>query len=193
MRMISMKRTEYIANRRAALMGMSTEDLAVTIGEYFDSHATMPGEKDLKEAAEKIVANIAENPSFEIPAETKESMIAKFADIVVREMKIEGLQVKNVTKENKDDFAVLKPTDLSLVEIESVPTEGKTPGKKVYAADARIKDGKVLVGDYEIGSLGKGFLKNNPGVDCAATVIATDWSNGKYSNMSYSVIADIAA
>ena len=43
--------------------------------------------------------------SFEIPAETKESMIAKFADIVVREMKIEGLQVKNVTKENKDDFA----------------------------------------------------------------------------------------
>lgn len=188
-----MKRTEYIANRRAALMGMSTEDLAVTIGEYFDSHATMPGEKDLKEAAEKIVANIAENPSFEIPAETKESMIAKFADIVVREMKIEGLQVKNVTKENKDDFAVLKPTDLSLVEIESVPTEGKTPGKKVYAADARIKDGKVLVGDYEIGSLGKGFLKNNPGVDCAATVIATDWSNGKYANMSYSVIADIAA
>lgn len=188
-----MKRTEYIANRRAALMGMSTEDLAVTIGEYFDSHATMPGEKDLKEAAEKIVANIAENPEFTIPAETKESMAAKFADIVVREMKLEDLQVKNVTKDNKEDFSVLKPTDLGLTEIESIPAEDKKPGRKVYSADARIKDGKVLVGDYEIGSLSKGFQKNNPGVDCAATIIATDWSNGKYANVSYSVIADIAA
>lgn len=193
MRMISMNRTEYINNRRTALMAMSTEDLAITIGEYFDNHATMPGEKDLKVAAEKIVANIAENPEFAIPAETKESMAAKFADIVVREMKLEDLQVKNVTKDNKEDFSVLKPTDLGLTEIESIPAEDKKPGRKVYSADARIKDGKVLVGDYEIGSLSKGFLKNNPGVDCAATVIATDWSNGKYANMSYSVIADIAA
>ncbi len=187
-----MNRTEYINNRRTALMAMSTEDLAITIGEYFDNHATMPGEKDLKVAAEKIVANIAENPEFTIPAETKESMAAKFADIVVREMKLEDLQVKNVTKDNKEDFSVLKPTDLGLTEIESIPAEDKKPGRKVYSADARIKDGKVLVGDYEIGSLSKGFLKNNPGVDCAATVIATDWSNGKYANMSYSVIADIA-
>lgn len=193
MRMISMNRTEYINNRRTALMAMNTEDLAITIGEYFDNHATMPGEKDLKVAAEKIVANIAENPEFTIPAETKESMAAKFADIVVREMKLEDLQVKNVTKDNKEDFSVLKPTDLGLTEIESIPAEDKKPGRKVYSADARIKDGKVLVGDYEIGSLSKGFQKNNPGVDCAATVIATDWSNGKYSNMSYSVIADIAA
>lgn len=193
MRMISMNRTEYINNRRTALMAMNTEDLAITIGEYFDNHATMPGEKDLKVAAEKIVANIAENPEFTIPAETKESMAAKFADIVVREMKLEDLQVKNVTKDNKEDFSVLKPTDLGLTEIESIPAEDKKPGRKVYSADARIKDGKVLVGDYEIGSLSKGFQKNNPGVNCAATVIATDWSNGKYANMSYSVIADIAA
>lgn len=188
-----MKRTDYIENRRKALAAMDTSTLALTIGEYFDTHATMPGEKDLKKAAEKIVANMAENPEFEIPAETKEQMIAKFAEIVVREMKVEGLLVQNVTKANKDDFAVLKPTDLCLVEKDSVPAMDKSPAKKIYEADARIQDGKVIVGEYEIGSLSKGFVKNNPGVNCAATVIATDYSNGKFANVSYAVVADIAA
>lgn len=188
-----MTRAEYVNARRESLKAMSTEDLAIAIGEYFDSHATMPGEKDLKDAAEKIVANIAENAEFDIDAETKESMIAKFADIVVREMKVEGLQVQNVSKDNKDDFAVLKPSDLGLVETASIPAEDKKPAKKVYEADARIENGKVIVGEYEIGSLSKGFVKNNPAVSCRATLVATDYSNGKYANMSYSVIADIAA
>lgn len=188
-----MTRAEYVNVRREALSALSTEDLAIAIGEYFDSHATMPGEKDLKDAAEKIVANIAENAEFDIDKEAKENMIAKFAEIVVREMKVEGLQVKNVNKANKDDFAVLKPTDLNLSEKESIPAEGKAPAKKVYEAEARIEDGKVIVGEYEIGRLGKGFSKNNPGVSCSATLIATDYSNGKFTNMSYSVVADIAA
>lgn len=188
-----MQRTEYIANRKEALSAMNTEDLAITIGEYFDSHATMPGEKDLKEAAEKIVANIAENADFEIDAQAKEAIIDRFAGIVVREMKIEKLQVQNLTKTNKDDFAVLKPTDLGLVETGSEPAVDKKPAKKFYKAEARIEDGKVLVGNYEIGSLSAGFKKNNPGVNCAATVIATDYSNGKFANMSYTVVADIAA
>lgn len=188
-----MTRAEYVEERRKQLSGMSTEDLAVAIGEYFDGHATMPGEKDLKDAAEKIVANIAENADFDIDKEAKEGMIAKFADIVVREMKVEGLQVKNVNKANKDDFAVLKPTDLGLVETASIPAEGKTPAKKVYEAEARIENGKVMVGQYEVGNLGKGFAKNNPNVSCGATLIATDYSGGKYANMSYVVVADIAA
>lgn len=188
-----MNKKEYIANRKETLAQKSTADLAITIGEYFDGHATMPGEKDLKEAAEKIVANVAEKPDFDIDAATKEAMIDRFAQIVVREMKVENLQVKNVTKDNKDDFSVLKPTDLGLAETESVPAEGKKPAQKIYSADARIKDGKVLVGEYEIGSLSAGFVKNNPGVDVPATVVATDYSNGKYTNMSYTVVADIAA
>lgn len=188
-----MTRAEYVSARREALAAMSTEDLAIAIGEYFDTHATMPGEKDIKDAAEKIVANIAENPEFDIEPAAKESMIAKFADIVVREMKVEGLQVQNVNKANKDDFAVLKPTDLGLTETASVPAEGKSPAKKVFEAEARIQDGKVIVGEYEIGSLSKGFVKNNPAVSCKATLVAVDYSNGKYANMSYSVIADIAA
>lgn len=188
-----MQKNEYIQNRKAALAKLSTEDLAVTIGEYFDKHTTMPGEKDLKVAAEKIVANIAENPGFEIPADTKESMIGRFAQIVVREMKVEGLQVKNITKDNADDFAVLKPTDLGLVETASIPAEDKKPAKKVYSVDARIEDGNVIVGDYKIGTLGEGFIKNNPGVSVAATVVATDYSNGQFKNMSYTVVADIAA
>lgn len=188
-----MQKTEYIANRKAALMELSTEDLAITIGEYFDSHATMPGEKDLKKAAEKIVANIAENPEFEIGEEAKEQMIDSFAKIVVREMKVEKIQVKNITKENKDDFSVLKPTDLGLTETGSEEASEKKPAKKFYAADARIEDGKVKVGEYEIGSLSDGFVKNNPGVSVPATVLATDYSNGKFSNMSYTVVADIAA
>lgn len=188
-----MQKTAYIEARKAALTAMNTEDLAIAIGEYFDSHTTMPGEKDLKEAAEKIVASIAENPDFEIGGEAKEQMIEKFAQIVVREMKVEKLQVKNVTKENKDDASVLKPTDLGLVETGAAAAEDKQPARKFYEAEARIKDGKVLIGDYEIGSLGAGFVKNNPGVECAATVLATDYSNGKYGNMSYTVVADIAA
>lgn len=188
-----MNRKEKIQNRLAQLMALSTENLVIKIGEYFDTHATMPGQKDLKEAAERIVANIAENPKFDIAPEAKEQMAARFADIVVREMKVEGIQVKNINKENKDDFAVLKPTDLGLVEKESIPAEGKSPAKKVYTVEGRIKDGKVIVGDYEIGSLSKGFVKNNPGVECDATVIATDYSNGKFTNMGYAVVADIAA
>lgn len=188
-----MQRTEYIANRKTALMAMSTENLAITIGEYFDSHATMPGEKDLKVAAEKIVANIAENPDFDIDAQTKEQMVEKFAQIVVRELKVEKLQVQNITKANKDDFSVLKPTDLGLVETGSEPAVDKKPAKKFYEAEAKIENGKVMVGDYEIGALSSGFVKNNPGVSVPATVIATDYSNGKLSNVSYTVVADIAA
>ena len=188
-----MQRKDYIANRKEALAKLSTENLAIAIGEYFDKHATMPGEKDLKQAAEKIVENIAENADFDIDNETKEQMIGKFAEITVREMKVENLQVANVTKQNKDDFAVLKATDLGLVETGSEPAVDKKPAKKFYEAEARIENGKVLVGEYEIGSLSKGFVKNNPGVSCAATILATDYSNGKFSNMSYTVIGDIAA
>ena len=188
-----MQKAEYVATRKTALMGLSTEDLAIKIGEYFDAHKTMPGEKDLKAAAEKIVANIAENPDFDLPASDKEAIIDRFAQIVVCEKKVEQLQVQNVNKDNKDDFSVLKPTDLSLVETASIPAEDKKPAKKIFEAAARIRDGKVFVGEYEIGSLGKGFSQNNPGVDVEATLIATDYSNGKYANMSYSVVADIAA
>lgn len=188
-----MQRAEYIAKRKTALAAMSTEDLAIAIGEYFDNHATLPGEKDLKEAAQKIVENIAQNAEFEISAEAKEAMIDRFAGIAVRELKVEKLQVKNVTKANKDDFAVLKATDLNLVETGSIPAEDKQPAKKLYETEARIQNGKVLVGEYEIGSLSDGFVKNNPGVDVPATVLATDYSNGKFSNVSYTVIADIAA
>lgn len=187
------KRSEYVAARKEAMANLSTEDLAIKIGEYFDTHATMPGEKDLKDAAEKIVANIAENADFEIPAETKAQMIDRFAQITVREMKLEKLQVQNVSKANKDDFSILKPTDLGLVETGSEPAVDKKPAKKFYQAEARIQDGKVLVGDYEIGSLGAGFIKNNPNVSVAATLMATDYSNGQFKNMSYTVIADIAA
>lgn len=188
-----MKRTDYVAARKEALANLSTEELAIAIGEYFDTHATMPGEADLKKAAEKIVANIAENADFDIDADAKADMIDSFAAIVVREMKVEKLQVQNVTKKNKEDFAILKATDIGLTETGSEPGDGKQPAKKFYEAEARIEDGKVFVGDYEIGSLSKGFVKNNPGVSVPATVIATDYSNGKMSNMSYTVVADIAA
>lgn len=188
-----MKRTEYIATRKENLSALSTEDLAIKIGEYFDTHATMPGQKDMKAAAEKIVANIAENPEFDIDADTKAAMIDQFAGIVVREMKVEKLQVQNVTKANKDDFAALKATDIGLIETGSEEANGKKPAKKFYEAEARIENGKVLVGEYEIGALSEGFVKNNPNVNVPATVIATDYSNGKMSNMSYTVVADIAA
>lgn len=188
-----MTRAEMIKARVAALSTLSTEDLALKIGEYFDTHATMPGQKDLKDAAEKLVANIAEDAAFDIDPNAKAQMVNAFAEIVVREMKVEKLQVVNVTKENKDDFSVLKPTDLPLGEATDVPAEDKIPAKKVYTVAARIEDGKVIVGENEIGSLAPGFLKNNPGVSCEATLIATDYSNGKFANMGYTVVADIAA
>lgn len=188
-----MQRTEYIATRKEALANLSTEDIAIKIGEYFDTHATMPGQKDLKKAAEQIIAGIAENPEFDIDADTKAGMIDRFADIVVREVKVEKLQVKNVTKANKDDYAVLKATDIGLTETGSEPAADKQPAKKYYEAEARIEDGRVIVGEYEIGSLGAGFVKNNPGVSVPATLRAVDYSNGKMSNVSYTVVADIAA
>lgn len=188
-----MQKKDYIEARRAELAKMTTEDLAVTIGEYFDTHATMPGQKNLKKAADDIVMNIAENPEFDIPAEDKENLINSFAQIVVREIKVEKLQVKNVNKENKDDASVLKATDIGLVETGSEEAVDKQPAKKFYEAEARIEDGKVIVGGYEIGSLGEGFAKNNPGVNVPATLLATDYSNGKFANVSYTVVADIAA
>lgn len=188
-----MTRADMINVRRAALMGLTTEQLAITIGEYFDTHATMPGQKDLKDAAEKLVASIAEDAAFDIDPNAKAQMIDAFAEIVVREMKVEKLQVANVTKENKDDFSVLKPTDLELGEGEEIPAQDKIPAKRVYTVGARIEDGRVIVGNNEIGSLAPGFIKNNPGVSCDATLIATDYSNGKFANMGYVVVADIAA
>ena len=190
---LHMRKNDYIATRKAALETLTVADLAATIVEYFSTHATMPGEKDLKSASMQIVANIAENPDFTIGDEVRESMIDAFANIVVREMKLEKLQVANITKANKEDFSILKPTDLDLVEVASIPAVEKAPAKKIYEIGARIVGGEVRIGEFVIGSLSKGFAVNNPGTDCEATLIATDYSNGKFANVSYHVIADIAA
>lgn len=186
-------KTMYKETRMNTLMNMSTEELAIAIGEYFDTHATMPGQKDLKLAAERIVANKAENQDFEIDEETKKQMASKFTDIVVREMKVTDLLVRNVNKETKEDASVMKPTDLNLTEAKSIPGEGKSPAKMIFTAPAKVVGGDVYVNGFGIGSLGNGFKKNNPDAEFAATLVATDYSNGKFANVSYTIVADIAA
>lgn len=185
---IENRKQELIEKRRNLLLEKSTEDLAIAVSDYFNAHACLPGQKALKDAAENTLRMLREDPEFELLPAAKAYLAESLAKTAVREVKVGSLKVQNVTKGNKDDYAVLKPTNLKLREAGS---EAGKPSRFFFEADAFIAGRRVLADGCEIGLLPEGFAKNNPNLNAPALLILTDYSLGKLANVSYQVIIDL--
>ena len=182
------RKQELIEKRRNLLLEKSTEDLAIAVSDYFNAHACLPGQKALKDAVENTLRRLREDPEFELIPAAKAYLAESLAKTAVREVKVGSLKVRNVTKVNKDDYAVLKPTNLNLREAGS---EAGKPPRFFFEADAFIAGRRVLANGYEVGLLPEGFAKNNPNLSAPALLILTDYSLGKLANVSYHVIIDL--
>ena len=185
---IENRKQELIEKRRNLLLEKSTEDLAIAVSDYFNAHACLPGQKALKDAAENTLRMLREDPEFELLPAAKAYLAESLAKTAVREVKVGSLKIQNVTKGNKDDYAVLKPTNLKLREAGS---EAGKPSRFFFEADASIAGRRVLANGYEVGLLPEGFAKNNPNLSAPALLILTDYSLGKLANVSYHVIIDL--
>lgn len=185
---IENRKQELIEKRRNLLLEKSTEDLAIAVSDYFNAHACLPGQKALKTAAENTLRALQEDPEFELNPSAKAYLAESLAKTAVREVKVGSLKVQNVTKVNKDNYAVLKPTNLNLREAGS---ESGKPPRFFFEADAFIAGRRVLANGYEVGLLPEGFAKNNPNLSAPALLILTDYSLGKLANVSYHVIIDL--
>ena len=185
---IENRKQELVEKRRNLLLEKSTEDLAIAVSDYFNAHACLPGQKALKTAAENTLRALREDPEFELIPAAKAYLAESLAKTAVREVKVGNLKVQNVTKANRDDYAVLKPTNLNLREAGS---ETGKPPRFFFEADASIEDRRVLADGCEIGLLPEGFAKNNPNLSAPALLILTDYSLGKLANVSYHVIIDL--
>lgn len=185
---IENRKQELIEKRRNLLLEKSTEDLAIAVSDYFNAHACLPGQKALKDAAENTLRRLREDPEFELIPAAKAYLAESLAKTAVREVKVGNLKVQNVTKANRDDYAVLKPTNLNLREAGS---ETGKPPRFFFEADASIEGRRVLADGCEIGLLPEGFAKNNPNLSAPALLILTDYSLGKLANVSYHVVIDL--
>lgn len=185
---IENRKQELIEKRRNLLLEKSTEDLAIAVSDYFNAHACLPGQKALKDAAENTLRRLREDPEFELNPSAKAYLAESLAKTAVREVKVGSLKVQNITKINRDDYSVLKPTNLGLREAAS---EAGKPPRCFLETDASIEGRRVLANGYEVGLLPEGFAKNNPNLSAPALLILTDYSLGKLANVSYHVIIDL--
>lgn len=185
---IENRKQELIEKRRNLLLEKSTEDLAIAVSDYFNAHACLPGQKALKDAAENTLRRLREDPEFELIPTAKAYLAESLANVAVREVKVGNLKVQNITKMNRDDYSVLKPTNLNLREAGS---ESGKPPRCFLETDAFIAGRRVLANGYEVGLLPEGFAKNNPNLSAPALLILTDYSLGKLANVSYHVIIDL--
>lgn len=195
-----MGRTEIVTARVDVLNKLSDKDLTGTIVAYFAENNTMPGEKDLKDRASTLSAELTEGTITGVTSEVRKDLIEEFASILVKETKIRDNVVLNETKKNKDAEG-LKASDLPMILKDATPIPTNTM-KNTYELPVIIDGeggvftaGKCLEGTEvgnKIGTLPAGFQKNHPGAcGMTGTIIATDYSNGKFANMSYSLIIDL--
>ncbi len=195
-----MNRKEMVKERMEKLSGLSDEELVRAVVSYFGQNATMPGEKAVKDNASDLLAMFKVKPGHKLTGCYRKELIEEFASLCIKEVKLKNVTVKNETKQNADHGG-LKAGDLPMVLIDTrfLPENSM---KNVYEMSGMIsgdEDGHRFVkiydtgtGCFEFASLPDGFQKNHTlqhGMDI--TVIATDYSNGKFANMSYTLLIDL--
>lgn len=192
---IHMGRTEIVEARKETLEKLSDKELAAAVVAYFGENKTMPGEKDLKDRATILSTELNEGKISGVTSEVRKDLIEEFTTVLVKETKITENVVLNENKKNKDAEGV-KAGDLPMILRASEPIPNNTM-KNTYELPVTIgEDGSITenatANETKLGTLPKGFMKNHPNVcGMSGTVIATDYSNGKFANMSYSVVIDL--
>lgn len=193
-----MTRKEMVDALTAKLEKLNDAQLVDAIVRYFEENRTLPGEKALKDQALALKAELDGNAITGLLSHVRADLVEEFASRCVKEVKLRNVHVLNETKKNRDADG-LKASDLPMVLADTQPTKMNAM-KNIYGMDAVIPaaGGTVCVGNapavrVELADLPAGFVKNHtmlPGM--SATVVATDYSNGKFANMSYLMLVDLS-
>lgn len=199
-----MSRIEMVKTRTEALSKLSDMQLINVIVKYFEQNATMPGEKALKDYATSLKNEFDGNAITGLLSEVRKDLIEQFASLCVKEVKLKNVMVANDTKKRRELEGIFPlASELPMVLKDSAPIPVNTM-KNVYEMPASvvctivgIKGISTESGEpMAISVLPAGFVKNHSSLDdvlhdMEATVIATDYSNGKFANMSYRMLIDL--
>lgn len=200
-----MNRTEMVNARADKLSKLSDKGLIYAILEYFRENATMPGEKAIKDHAAGLADMLEGNPGYGLTDSARKELIEEFSSLCVKEVKLKNVQVANETKKKLDYFhdqieagIMRKVSDLPMVLKDTSPIPVNAM-KNIYEMPGDIFDSGHTVrikeengSDFVLASIPEGFVKNHRtlyGMD--GTVIVTDYSNGKFANMSYTLLVDL--
>ena len=202
-----MDRSEMVKARIAELEKLDDFQLVDTVLEYFKQNATLPGQKRLKTFAQDLKAEFDGKAIQGMLPQMRKELIKDFASILVREVHLKNVRAMNANKPNRDK-AGCKMKDLTDTGAmapagsESIPINGT---KDSYTMPVHIKDGSVypslgrglfkdeaLASGAAFAQLPGGFLTNHKALDgMEATVVAGDYSGGKFANMSYRLLIDL--
>lgn len=149
---------------------------------HFDSHPTMPGEKNLKMMVNDELAN-----DGALSDEQREQLINGYAQTRIRETKMESIGREFDPKDlNMESMSQNGTVSMNKVNVE-LQRQTADDNATVYVLAERA-DGRHMT----IGKLPDKFLTNSPmNVEsCKAELQVTDYSNGKFKNVSMRVVAD---
>ncbi len=190
-----MGRTEMVNARTEQLKKLNDIELVNMIVGYFKENATLPGEKSLKEYALGLKGEFDGSVITGLMAQVRDELIETFASLLVKEVRLKNVNALNENKKNKDAEG-LKASDLPMVLTDVTPIPVNTI-KNSYEMNAFISsDADVCMMDgsepTEFAQLPKGFKKNHRGIlGMQGTVVASDYSNGKFANMGYKLLIDL--
>ena len=200
-----MRREEH----QKSLMEMPERDLCEMIRSHFESHPTLPGEKELKdlasqrlvqlESAEEVLKKDGFVPAADVPFGTDEDLSVKTklaADYAQTRIRETSLKEGNYYL----DFRHFDPSELKRNPVDELPRKNGAP-VHVDRVDVELQNNGVDVyvmacqsdgGLRMIGTLPDNFLTNNPmNVDkCEAELQIVDFSNGNLKNISAKVVVD---
>lgn len=188
----------------ASLMEMPNSDMFRLIQNHFNTHNTLPGNKNLKDTVwaaiqefgnefpKDVDTYLAEHSRGEQPY-TKDQLVGEFASARIQQTNITDIN----TYTNGVDPKIF---DMEYIG-ENVNTEapGAVSVYKMNGGLQKIESGAVCVigtlkdgKQWVMGRLPDSFLTNNPMyVDsCGVDIQVADFSNGKMKNLSFDVVVD---
>lgn len=191
-----MNRKEMVEARTAQLKKLTDIELVDMIVSYFHGNATMPGEKSLKDYALSLKGEFDGSVITGLLSQVRGELIETFASTLVKEVRLKNVAALNENRKNRGTEGT-KASDLPMVLKDAKPIPVNAV-KNIYEMEAGITgtDNIVCVrgkeGPAPLASIPDGFRKNHPGLQgMAGTVIATDYSNGRFANMSYRLLVDL--
>lgn len=178
---------------------------------HFESHPTMPGEKEFKDRVNALLDDPDQRENLTITEEEEEWLASKYAETEVRETKFNGSRIADMYKPPVTD-----PETGKTVKQYKEPDENKfqlthwTEGKtlkgmdiQAYILDVELRKVKDGVNIYaktspgaarftKVGSVPENFLANNPmNVSrCPAQISIEDYSGGKLRNVSERLVVE---
>lgn len=168
---------------------------------HFESHPTMPGEKDFKKRVNQILDEPL-TPSI-LTDEEKDWLADKWAETEIRETKYIGDGVVDMTKDPVKDSETGKISKFKEPEenkFQLTPIEGADNAYTLDVELRKVKDGVNIYAKTspdaarftKIGTVPDNFLINNPmNVSrCPAQICIEDYSDGKLRNVSERLVVE---